>query len=78
MPLPRVGVAFPGMFARQLIVMVALVAADLWCVTTLVNAITGGKGHGSVFWTAIALIAAVTVGLIWWTIRVARRFVQPP
>jgi hypothetical protein len=60
--------------ARQVALLAALIAADVWSVLTLVNAITGGKGHGAVFWTAVALIAIITAGLLWVTVRVARRF----
>jgi hypothetical protein len=54
------------------VLLVALVAADVWGVATLVNAITGGKGRSAVFWTAVALIGIATAGLVWWTVRVAR------
>jgi hypothetical protein len=64
------------MSAWRGVLLAVLVAADLWSLVTLFNAITGGKGHGAVFWTAVALIAVATVALIWWTVRVARRIAR--
>lgn len=51
-----------------------LVVADVWSIVTLANAIFGGKGHSAVFWVSVGLIAIITTALMWWTMRVARRF----
>jgi uncharacterized membrane protein len=60
--------------ARQAGLLAVLLEADVWSIITLATAILGGKGHGAVFWAAVALIAVITTFLIRWTIRVGRRF----
>jgi hypothetical protein len=52
---------------------VLLLFASVWTIISLFNAVTGGEGHGGVFWTAVALLiilAALLLGATW---RVGRR-----
>lgn len=55
------------------IALLILIGADVWIGLTLWNAITGGEGHGGVFWSAVGLIAIIFVLLAWATTRLTRR-----
>jgi hypothetical protein len=43
-----------------------------WCVVVLVISISSGDGHGSVYWTTIALIALMAVAAVVFGVRLYR------
>lgn len=47
----------------------AMVAIAGYSVYVITVAVSGGKGHGSVFWTAIGMLALIAVGALGLTYR---------
>lgn len=56
----------------RFLLLAALLAADFWLAGTLWNAVTVSDGHGSIFWSAVALITLIFLALLWATGRVAQ------
>ncbi len=60
---------------------VALLFASVWAVATVIiatgSAMAGGDSHGPLFWSVIALLAIVAVGLVRATENVGRRVLRP-
>ena len=56
------------------VLLLALVGADIWTLWTLGNAIGNADGYGFTLWAAIMFIAALFIGLLWATVRVAQRW----
>ena len=60
---------------------VALLFASVWAVSTVAiatgSAIATGDSHGGLFWSVIAVLAIVAVGLVRITGDVARRVLRP-
>ena len=56
---------------RDAAALALLVAADIWILITIITAVTGGKGHGAVFWTAVCGLAVILGALLWLTRSVA-------
>ena len=54
--------------------LVLLIAADVWSVAEVWRLIFNhGHRGGAAFWGAFALVVLIYAGLLWLTIRVARR-----
>ena len=53
----------------------ALLAFAAYSAFVVIVAVSSGKGHGSVFWTSIALIIVLSAGALWGARRLfLRRF----
>jgi hypothetical protein len=55
----------------RIVLAVALLVAVAWTTLTITTAVVRGEGEGGVFWSAIALLAVIAVGLMWTAARVA-------
>jgi hypothetical protein len=63
-----------GAVARRtrIVLVVVLLVAAAWTTLAVVTAVARGEGEGGVFWSAIGLLVAIAVGLMWTAARVAR------
>jgi len=52
---------------------VALILFAVYSVFVVVEALSSGKGHGSVFWVSIGVIILLAVAALWLSRRIYRR-----
>ena len=52
---------------------VALILFAAYSVFVVVEALSSGKGHGSVFWVSIGVIILLAVAALWLSRRIHRR-----
>jgi hypothetical protein len=58
---------------RARITMIVLVLFAAYSAFVVIVALAAGKGHGSVFWTSIAVIILLAAGALWLAHRIYRR-----
>lgn len=63
-----------GSMARRtrIALAVALLIAAAWTTLSVITAVARGDGEGGVFWSALALLVVIALGLTWAAARVAR------